>query len=170
MRRLARQDRLREDASGAGKRRGGLRHHGRIVWLKGKVGQGLDLISPIPVPTGPTSRHVDLDWWIGLDGDVQTAFADRLRGPEDDILALAAIETEIGIACRTEDPYHEGEPAGMTVIPVTDADETLRRDAVQSVIPPAFAARRGLRGDVKPIDRGADGSRVRSISCWRRSR
>ena len=97
----------------------------------------------MPITFGLAAQMANLDWWTGLDPQVQTILSDGLRALEDDIFALAATETETGIACNTDGPCPEGEPAGMTLVPVTEADDALRRDALTSVILPAFAERCG---------------------------
>ena len=116
---------------------------GALSGYKAKWHEAANYISPMPITFGLAAQMANLDWWNGLDAGVQTFLADGLHALEDDIFALAATETETGIACNTDGPCPEGEPAGMTLVPVTEADDALRRDALTAVILPAFGERCG---------------------------
>jgi len=85
----------------------------------------------------------NLDWWNGLDGSVQDYLTKALRELETSIFEQAATETATGLACNTTGPCPEGAPAGMTLEPLTDADDALRTAAVKAAILPSFAARCG---------------------------
>lgn len=100
-------------------------------------------ISPMPVNFGVAAQLANLDWWNGLDASVQDYLGKSLRALETEIFAQAATETATGLACNTTGPCPLGEPAGMTLVPLTDSDEALRAEAVSAAILPAFAERCG---------------------------
>ncbi|WP_108483759.1 TRAP transporter substrate-binding protein [Oceaniglobus ichthyenteri] len=116
---------------------------GALSGYKAKWHESANFISPMPVNFGLAAQLANLDWWNGLDASVQEYLTTGLRGLEDSIFELAATETETGLACNTSGPCPEGEPAGMTLVPLSDADKTLRAEAVKSAILPAFAERCG---------------------------
>lgn len=116
---------------------------GALSGYKAKWHESANFISPMPVNFGLAAQLANLDWWNGLDASVQEYLATGLRGLEDSIFELAATETETGLSCNTTGPCSEGEAAGMTLVPLTDADKALRDEAVKAAILPAFADRCG---------------------------
>ncbi|MGY9045808.1 hypothetical protein P775_12500 [Puniceibacterium antarcticum] len=116
---------------------------GALSGYKAKWYESAKFISPMPVTFGLAAHLANLDWWNGLDASVQTLLEEKLKGLEDGVFELAATETETGIACNTTGPCPAGEPAGMTLVPLTPEDEALRAEALKAVILPAFAERCG---------------------------
>lgn len=116
---------------------------GALSGYKAKWYESAKFISPMPVNFGLAAQLANLDWWNGLDASVQDYLTTGLAGLETAIFDLAATETETGLACNTTGPCPEGAPGGMTLVPLTAADETLRAEAVQAAILPAFAERCG---------------------------
>lgn len=116
---------------------------GALSGYKAKWSESARYISPMPVNFGLAAQLANLDWWNGLDASVQAYLSEGLRGLEDSIFELAATETETGLACNTDGPCPHGDPAGMTLVPLTEADEALRAEAVKTAILPAFAERCG---------------------------
>jgi len=116
---------------------------GALSGYKAKWHESAKFISPMPVNFGLAAQLANLDWWNGLDASVQAYLTTGLRGLETSIFTLAATETETGLACNTTGPCTEGEAAGMTLVPLTEADEALRAEAVKAAILPAFAERCG---------------------------
>ena len=116
---------------------------GALSGYKAKWHEAANYISPMPVTFGLAATLANLDWWNGLDASVQTFLEENVKDLEDSIFDLAATETETGIACNTAGPCPHGDPAGMTLVPVTDADNALRKEALEAVILPAFAERCG---------------------------
>ncbi|KMK66330.1 TRAP transporter substrate-binding protein [Puniceibacterium sp. IMCC21224] len=116
---------------------------GALSGYKAKWHESARFISPMPVTFGLAAHLANLDWWNGLDASVQGLLEAELKGLEDSIFELAATETETGLACNTSGPCPEGEPAGMTLVAVTEEDEALRAAALKAVILPAFAERCG---------------------------
>ncbi len=116
---------------------------GALSGYKAKWNEAARFISPMPVTFGLAAHLANLDWWNGLDASVQELLETELKGLEESIFELAATETDTGIACNTSGPCPEGEPAGMTLVPLTPEDEALRTEALEAVILPAFAERCG---------------------------
>ena len=100
-------------------------------------------ISAMPVNHGLIAHAANLKWWNAQDPKVQAFLSARLAKLEDDMFGLAAKETEIGLACNTKGPCAIGKPAGMTLVPVTDADIALRKKALTEAVLPAFKKRCG---------------------------
>jgi TRAP-type C4-dicarboxylate transport system substrate-binding protein len=117
---------------------------GALSGYRAKWHQAANYISPMPVNFGVAAQLANLAWWNGLDPRVQAFLEAELRTLEEAILDQAKTETATGLACNTgTGPCPEGEPASMTLVPVTEADEALRRGALTEVILPAFAGRCG---------------------------
>ena len=117
---------------------------GALSGYRAKWHQAANYISPMPVNFGVAAQLANLSWWNTLDPKVQAFLEAELSTLEDAILDQAKTETATGLACNTGTaPCPEGEPASMTLVPVTEADEALRRSALTEVILPAFAQRCG---------------------------
>ncbi len=116
---------------------------GALSGYKAKWHESAKFISPMPINFGLAAQLANLTWWNSLDPAVQTYLETSLRGLETAIFEQAATETATGLACNTQGPCPEGEPAGMTLVALTDADEALRTAAVKAAILPAFADRCG---------------------------
>jgi TRAP-type C4-dicarboxylate transport system substrate-binding protein len=117
---------------------------GALSGYRAKWHQAANYISPMPVNFGVAAQLANLTWWKSLDPKVQAFLETELRGLEAEILDQAKSETAIGLACNTGTGLcPEGEPAKMTLVPVTPADEALRKAALSAVILPAFAQRCG---------------------------
>lgn len=116
---------------------------GALSGYKAKWFESAKFVSPMPVNFGLAAQLANLDWWNGLDASVQDYLTTGLAGLETSIFALAATETETGLACNTTGPCPHGDNGGMTLVPMTEADEALRAEAVKAAILPAFAERCG---------------------------
>ncbi|MGB2203276.1 MAG: TRAP transporter substrate-binding protein [Pseudooceanicola atlanticus] len=116
---------------------------GALSGYKAKWSESAKFISPMPVNFGLAAQLANLDWWNGLDASVQEYLTEGLLELEGSIFELAATETETGLACNTSGPCPHGDPAGMTLVPLTEADEALVAESVQTAILPAFAERCG---------------------------
>ncbi len=116
---------------------------GALSGYKAKWNESARFISPMPVNFGLAAQLANLDWWNGLDASVQEYLTTSLRGLETSIFELAATETETGLACNTSGPCPHGDAAGMTLVPMTEADDALRAEAVKAAILPEFADRCG---------------------------
>jgi TRAP-type C4-dicarboxylate transport system substrate-binding protein len=101
-------------------------------------------ISPMPVNFGLVAHLANLRWWNSLDARVRTLLEAQLRELEAGIFEQARTETATGIACNTGTaPCPEGAPASMRLVPLSEADEALRKRAFAEAILPAFAQRCG---------------------------
>lgn len=116
---------------------------GALSGYKAKWNESARFISPMPVNFGLAAQLANLDWWNGLDASVQGYLTTSLRDLETSIFELAATETETGLACNTSGPCPHGDAAGMTLVPLTEADDVLRAAAVKEAILPEFAERCG---------------------------
>lgn len=116
---------------------------GALSGYNAKWHESARFLSPMPVNFGLAAQLANLDWWNGQDASVQEYLTTGLRGLEESIFELAATETETGIACNTDGPCPHGDPAGMALVPMTGADETLRTQAVNETVLPEFADRCG---------------------------
>ncbi len=105
--------------------------------------ESANYISAMPVNHGLIALVANSDWWNGLDPKVQAFLEAEAADLEDRMFALAATETEAGLACNTSGPCDYGDPAGMTLVPVSAADETLRVEALSAAVLPAFKERCG---------------------------
>lgn len=116
---------------------------GALSGYRAKWHESARFISPMPINFGLSAQLANLDWWNGLDAAVQAYLTKGLRDLETSIFEQAATETATGLACNTQGPCASGDPAGMTLVPLTPADEELRVAAVKAAILPAFAERCG---------------------------
>lgn len=91
---------------------------------------------------GLTFIAANKDFFDGLPEAEQTELRDAVEGLESDLWDLARVDDAAGIACNTgngECPY--GEPADMTFVAPSEADETARRDLLEGTILKNWAAR-----------------------------
>lgn len=116
---------------------------GALSGYKSKWHEAATHLLPIPVNFGLAATTANLAWWNKLDPRVQALMAKEVRVLEDDIFKQASTETAIGVACNTGGTCPEGTPAKMTLVPVTDADQALRKKAFAEAILPDFAKRCG---------------------------
>ena len=101
-------------------------------------------ISPMPINFGLVGHIANLKWWNTLDPKAQSFLETHLRALEDGIFEQAKSETQLGINCNTgTGPCSKGPPASMKLVPVTSADQALRKEALEKAVLPAFAQRCG---------------------------
>ena len=117
---------------------------GALSGYLAKWNESAKFISPMPVNFGLVAHLANLKWWNTLDPKAQTFLETHLRALEDSIFEQAKSETQLGINCNTgTGPCSKGPPASMKLVPVTAADEALRKEALVKAILPAFAQRCG---------------------------
>lgn len=117
---------------------------GSLSGYKSKWHEAATHLLPMPVNFGLAATTANLAWWNKLDPRVQALMTKEVRVLEDNIFAQAATETAIGVACNTGTAAcPEGAPAKMVLVPVTDADQALRKKAFAEAILPDFAKRCG---------------------------
>ena len=117
---------------------------GALSGYLAKWHESAKFISSMPINFGLVAHLANLKWWNTLDPKVQTFLETQVRALEDSIFEQAKSETQLGINCNTgSGPCSKGPPASMKLVPVTAADESLRKQAVVKAILPAFAQRCG---------------------------
>ncbi|MEM1044544.1 MAG: TRAP transporter substrate-binding protein [Pseudomonadota bacterium] len=116
---------------------------GALSGYLAKWHESANYISAMPVNHGVIAVIANMDWWNGLDPKVQDVMETQIAELETRMFDLAATETEAGLACNTGGTCSYGEPAGMTLVPVTEADNTLRGEALTAAVLPAFKERCG---------------------------
>jgi TRAP-type C4-dicarboxylate transport system substrate-binding protein len=117
---------------------------GALSGYRSKWHESARFISPMPVNFGVAAFLANKKWWASLDPKVQTFLEAQMLKLEDSIFEQARTETQTGINCNTGTaPCSEGPAAAMKLVPVTPADEALRKDALAKAILPSFAQRCG---------------------------
>ncbi len=105
--------------------------------------ESANYISAMPVNHGVIAAVANMDWWNDLDPKVQALLEKEVAGLEARMFELAATETSAGLSCNTGGECAYGAPASMTLVPVTDADVALRKEALTTAVLPAFKDRCG---------------------------
>jgi TRAP-type C4-dicarboxylate transport system substrate-binding protein len=116
---------------------------GALSGFRSKWHESARFISPLPVNFGVSAFLANKRWWASLDPRVQALLEAQMLKLEDSIFEQAKTETQTGINCNTGTGPCPDAPASMRLVPVTPGDETLRKDALQKAILPAFAQRCG---------------------------
>ena len=117
---------------------------GALSGYRSKWHESAKFISPMPVNFGVSAFLANKKWWTSLDPKVQAFLEAQMLKLEDSIFEQAKTETQTGLNCNTgAAACPEGAPAAMKLVPVTPADETLRKEALSKAILPAFAQRCG---------------------------
>jgi TRAP-type C4-dicarboxylate transport system substrate-binding protein len=116
---------------------------GALSGYRSKWHEAAKFVSPMPINFGVTAHLANLTWWKTLDPKVQTFLETSLRKLEDEILDQAKLESETGINCNTGAGPCPDKPANMKLVPISDADVALRKDALAKAILPGFAQRCG---------------------------
>jgi len=117
---------------------------GALSGYRSKWHEAATHLLPIPVNFGITATVANLTWWKSLDPKVQAFLEAQLKDLETGIYTQASSETDIGVACNTGTaPCPEGQPAKMVLVPVTQRDQDLRKEALIKAVLPSFAKRCG---------------------------
>ncbi|MEO9148795.1 MAG: TRAP transporter substrate-binding protein [Burkholderiaceae bacterium] len=117
---------------------------GSFSGYRSKWHESAKFISPMPINFGLLAHAANLKWWNTLDPKVQSFLETHVQALEGSMFELAKTETQLGIDCNTGNgPCTAGPSASMKLVPVTPADEALRKEAVSKAILPAFAQRCG---------------------------
>ncbi|RED49779.1 TRAP transporter substrate-binding protein [Aestuariispira insulae] len=98
----------------------------------------------LPVGWSQVIHAVNIDVWNSLDAKVQSFLQTRIEDLENRIWTSAAEETIQGINCNTgagECQY--GDAAGMTFVPISDADRKLLSTILKETVLPVWAERCG---------------------------
>jgi TRAP-type C4-dicarboxylate transport system substrate-binding protein len=116
---------------------------GALSGYRSKWHEAAKFISPMPINFGLVAHMANLRWWKTLDPKVQAFLEAQLLTLEQSIFEQAKTETQTGINCNTGTGACPDAPAAMKLVPVTAADEALRKDALTKAILPSFAKRCG---------------------------
>ena len=100
-------------------------------------------ISALPINHGVIAHIANMDWWNTVDPAAQVAIETGLSELEEKMFALAKTETADGIACNTGGACKYGEAADLTLVPITDGDVALRKEAAITAVLPAYKERCG---------------------------
>lgn len=102
-----------------------------------------DHLYALPVGWSMVMHGVNLKAWNRLPESVQAFFETEISAWEDQVWAAANTETTTGIACNTGGDCDGGNPAKMTLVPVSETDESRRQVIMETVIVPNWAKRCG---------------------------
>ncbi len=97
----------------------------------------------LPVGWSMVMHGVNLKSWNKLPEPVRTFLAKEIAAWEDQVWDAADAETRAGLACNTGGECKVGNPASMTLVPVSDADRQKLREIMETVIVPNWAERCG---------------------------
>lgn len=116
---------------------------GALSGYLAKWHEAANFVSALPINHGLIGHIANLKWWNGLDPKVQAVIEAGLMDLEGKMFELAATETKDGLSCNTGGACAYGEPASMTLVPISDGDKTLRDEAVLAAVLPAYKERCG---------------------------
>lgn len=102
-----------------------------------------DHLYALPVGWSMVMHGVNLEAWNRLPEPVQAFLETEIGAWEDEVWGAANEETMAGIACNTGGDCDAGNPAQMTLVPVSEADEARRQKIMETVIVPSWAERCG---------------------------
>lgn len=102
-----------------------------------------DYLYALPVGWSMVMHGVNLKSWNKLPEPVRDFLVTEIAAWEDQVWAAADAETQAGLACNTGGDCDAGNPASMTLVPVSDADCAKLREIMETVIVPSWAQRCG---------------------------
>ena len=102
-----------------------------------------DHLYGLPVGWSMVMHGVNLKSWNKLPEPVRAFLESEIDAWEDQVWAAADAETQLGLACNTGGECDGGNPASMTLVPVSDADRAKLREVLETVIVPNWAERCG---------------------------
>ena len=102
-----------------------------------------DHLYALPVGWSMVMHGVNLKAWNALPDAVRGFLEAEITAWESEVWDAADAETKTGIGCNTGGDCHGGNPAKMTLVPVSPDDEVRRQDIMKTVIVPNWAKRCG---------------------------
>ncbi len=105
--------------------------------------EGTTHIYPLAVNFGALATVANADWWNGLDPAVQELLTTEVGKLTAEMREMSEREDAEGVACNTTGPCPIGEPAGLTLVEVTDEDLAKRREAFEAAVLPNWLERCG---------------------------
>ena len=97
----------------------------------------------LPVGWSMVMHGVNLKAWNKLPQQVRAFLTAEIEAWEDSVWDAADAETRTGVACNTGGQCSGGNPAAMTLVPVSDSDRGRLREIMETVIVPNWAKRCG---------------------------
>ncbi len=117
---------------------------GTLGGYKAKWHESAKFLYPLPINWGSAVQGANLAFWKKLSPDVQSFLVKQIKTLETAIWEQNKRENDLGIACNTGSAAcSEGKPANMTLVPVSDADLALRKQALLQTVLPRWAKRCG---------------------------
>ncbi len=102
-----------------------------------------DHLYALPVGWSMVMHGVNLKSWNKLPEPVRAFLETEINIWEDQVWDAANVETQTGLACNSGSDCAGGNPASMTLVPVSDGDRTKLREILETVIVPNWAERCG---------------------------
>ena len=102
-----------------------------------------DYLYALPVGWSMVMHGVNLKSWNKLPEPVRAFLTEEIDAWEDQVWDAADAESRAGLACNTGGDCDAGNPASMTLVPVSDADRAKLREIMETVIVPNWAERCG---------------------------
>lgn len=99
--------------------------------------------SMIRLSTGFAFSYVAVsnNTWAKLNDETKAFLLDGVAEMERKAWDVAERDSALGVACLTDGDCTLGEPAGLTDVTLSDADDALRRDVLQSAVLTSYAER-----------------------------
>ena len=119
---------------------------GTLGGYKAKWFEGAKYLYPLGINWASGMTAISLKKWKTLSPELQALLQKEYAGFQQRVLEQNIRENEIGIACNTgNSECSEGPAANMTLVPVSDADLELRRQALVERVLPRWAERCGAQ-------------------------
>jgi TRAP-type C4-dicarboxylate transport system substrate-binding protein len=117
---------------------------GTLGGYKAKWYESAKFLYPLPINWGSGVQGANLAFWSKLQPSVQSFLQQNIKTLEADVWKQNERENDLGIACNTGTaPCSEGPAAKMTLVPVSDGDLALRKEALLKTVLPRWAKRCG---------------------------
>lgn len=116
---------------------------GSVGGYTGRWSEAARYLHPLPINWGASAMVANQKFWDGLGKASQEFLKSQVDGLSQRIWEQNKRENEFGITCNADGPCPLGKPAGMKVVPLTEREMELRREALLQTVLPRFAARCG---------------------------
>ena len=116
---------------------------GTLGGYKAKWYESAKFLYPLPISWASSIQAINVKAWNRLSSAEQTILVNEVRKLEKAIDDQNIREDRLGIMCNTSGPCSEGAPANMTLVPVTEQDQGLKREVLLNVVLPNWAQRCG---------------------------
>jgi TRAP-type C4-dicarboxylate transport system substrate-binding protein len=117
---------------------------GTLGGYKAKWHEAAKFLYPMPINWGSSVEGANLAFWKKQSPQVQAFLQEQIKTLEAAVWEQNRRENDLGIACNTgSGPCSEGTPAKMTLVPVSEADLALRKEALLKTVLPRWAKRCG---------------------------